>query len=87
MTDKTLGHWIRFLRLQNQLTQKELVCQVSALAQHKISDSTVSAYEHGKVPGRLILPAYARALNVTLDDLLNPPEEELARTDFWNFKP
>lgn len=95
MDDQTLGRWLRFLREQRGMTQQQVVAEIWRLTGGSsrgvwISDSTISSYEKGNVPGRVILPAYAAALDVSLNTLLAPRSvdfEKMVIADLKKFKP
>lgn len=68
MDAKDTGRFITHLRKTKQMTQKELA---SLLA---VTDKAVSKWERGlSFPDVTLLPALARALGVTMEELLEPP--------------
>ena len=79
MNTQQMGLFIRALRSERGLTQKELAAQL------QITDKAVSKWERSlSFPDITLLPALAGALGVTVSELLNgareaPPPDEQAR--------
>ncbi len=66
-----LGKRIKFLRKEKSMTQMDVAALIN------IDPSAIRRYEKGRVEmGFTMLMKFAEALEISIDDLLYPPEEE-----------
>ena len=78
MTELEFGERLKQCRKQKGLTQQELADPLG------VSNKSVSRWESGSYPDVATLGPLARALGVTVDDLLGtaPPIRTLGRSDW-----
>lgn len=80
VTEQEFGQRLRQYRREKRLTQQELAELLG------VSNKSVSRWESGSYPDVATLAPLARALGVTVDELLGgqPPLRELQRSDWQN---
>jgi len=65
------GRWLRQLRIEKGLTQKELATIITKSMRRAFRQTTISEWETtGKLPHRLEIVALANALEISLEELL-----------------
>lgn len=71
-----VGNRIREERLKKKIKQKDLADKVG------VKNNTISQYEHGiNAPGQDMLFKIAKVLDVKVQDLIPPTEEQISNTD------